>query len=304
MNTIKIGSRGSKLALAQTNYIINLLEEHYPDINIELVIIKTTGDIDRISSLEIIGGTGVFTKKIEQALLDKTIDIAIHSAKDLPSADTDGLIIGAVPERGPVEDVWIAKDNLKLADIKLKSVVGTSSPRRRAMLLHTRPDLTVRDIRGNIETRLRKLMYSEYDALIMARAGLYRLCFDNKITEILSPHTFIPAPGQGALAVQIRCDDKNIAEIISPINDEHAYRCLSIERMLLKKLNAGCSTAIGGIADYDGNEIKLKAAIFNKDGSKRLEASDKITDELSNDLLVEKVINSLIKQGAIALING
>jgi len=304
MNTIKIGSRGSKLALAQTNYIINLFRKKHLDINVKLIIIKTTGDTDRISSLEKIGGTGVFTKKIEQALINKTIDIAVHSAKDLPSVDANGLMIGAVPERGPIEDVWIAKDNSSFADTKPGSVVGTSSPRRKAMLLHMRSDLIVRDIRGNIETRLSKLSLSGYDALIAARAGLYRLGFDDETTEILSPDIFIPAPGQGALAVQIRCDDKNIKEIVSLLNDEQAHRCLNIERLLLKKLNAGCSTAIGGIAYCDINEVWLKAVIFNKNGSKRLDASDKITAELSNELLVDKVMNSLIKQGAIALIDG
>jgi len=299
---IKIGTRGGQLALAQTDYVIDLLRKKYAGINIERTVIKTKGDIDKISSLGTIGGDGVFTKGIEQALLDNVIDIAVHSAKDLPSIMTDKLTIGAVPPRENCADVWISKQNNSLSQTTTGSLVGTGSPRRQAMLLNMRPDLKVAGIRGNIETRMDKLNKGEYDALIMAYAGLKRIDLDYKITEILPTEYFIPAPGQGALVVQIRKDDNKMARIVTSIDHAPSHRCLDIERLLLRKLNAGCSTPIGGWAYFNNNNIFLRAAVLDKDGKSRLYAERNCAPEISDEALVDDVIDQLNSQGAKGII--
>ena len=303
MNIIRVGTRGSKLALVQANHIIDLIKSNQPDLKIELIKIKTTGDIDKLSPLNNVGDIGVFTKQIELELQNRSIDIAVHSAKDLPSVDTTGLIIGAVPARALCEDVWISRQGLKLSDIDPNSIVGTSSPRRRAMLLNQRPDLHVRNIRGNIETRLRKLNDGDYDALVMAHAGLQRLGLDDKITEALSPESFIPAPGQGALAVQIRNDDETISRLVNTINHPPSFRCLKIERMLLQILKAGCSAAVGGLTKLENNKISLSAVVLDRDGKNRLFASNKIASDQPDEMLVDEVTKSLFAQGAKALID-
>jgi len=212
-NIVKVGTRGSFLALTQTRTVIKQLSEKFPKYEFELVTISTAGDVDRVTALDKIGGIGLFTKKIEHELLDKNIDVAVHSAKDLPSVMTDGLVIGAVPVRFPGEDAWLSRDGLKLAEVPSGTIVGTGSPRRQAQLRHLRPDLEVRDIRGNIETRLRKMKEGPYRAVLMARAGLERGGFADEITELLDPEQFVPAPGQGALAIQIRSGDDRLQEI-------------------------------------------------------------------------------------------
>jgi hydroxymethylbilane synthase len=302
MKTIRLGTRGSLLATAQANLIAELLGHYRPEYNYELIKITTTGDSDIQSPLPEIGGTGVFTKKIERELLNGTIDMAIHSAKDLPSVMTDGLIIGAVPKRADANDVWLSRNGQKLAEIESGSVVGTGSPRRQAMLLNYRPDLKVKDIRGNIQTRLRKLKDSEYDALIMAHAGLVRSGLADNITEILTDDIFLPAPGQGALAAQIRSDDIRIADLVKPIDDSDSHRCLDTERRLLYKLNAGCSAAVGGLAEIKNGELTLQAAVLDKSGSKRIRSSGKSISEKDDLKLVDYVVNDLFSQGAKELI--
>jgi hydroxymethylbilane synthase len=215
---------------------------------------------------------------------------------------TDGLILGAVPKRAPFEDVWLSREGQKLTEIPAENVVGTSSPRRRAQLLNTRPDLRVADVRGNIETRLRKLTDGLYDALIMARAGLERAGLEGAITEILPVDKFIPAPGQGALAVQIRQDDEEVKEITGTINDIGSHRCLEIERALLARLKAGCSTPIGGICWIENDGLSLEAVVLDRDGKKRLFESHRIMFGEDDNQLVDKVVEGLLAQGADKLI--
>jgi len=302
MNVIRIGTRGSLLAIAQANLVAESLSRHHPEFNYELVKITTAGDTDIQSSLPEIGGIGVFAKKIEQELLNSVINIAVHSAKDLPSVMTEGLTIGVVPKRAAVDDVWLSRDARKLSAIKPGSVVGTGSPRRQAMLLNYRPDLKVKDIRGNIQTRLRKLENGEYDALIMAHAGLVRSGLADKITEILSYEIFLPAAGQGALVVQIRNNDIKTADLIKPIDDHDSHRCLNTERRLLYKLNAGCSAAVGGLAEIKNGELFLQAAVLDKSGSRCLRSSGKSISEKDDFRLVDDVANGLYSQGARKLI--
>jgi hydroxymethylbilane synthase len=302
MKTIKIGTRGSLLAIAQAKSVADLLAAKHSEFKFELAEITTKGDTDTKSALQNMGGVGVFTKKIETKLLDRAIDIAVHSAKDLPSSMTDGLAIGAVPIRGSIEDVWISKHGKNLKQIESNSVVGTGSPRRQAMLVRLRPDLKVKDIRGNVQTRIAKLDDDDYDALIMARAGLERTGLKDRVTEVLSVDDFLPAPGQGALVAQIRSDDGEMAGLVNSIDDANSHRCLDIERLLLYKLNAGCSAAVGGLAVIENGDLTLKAAVLDKAGRKNLSASGRSSKAADDEMMVDGVVNDLFSQGARALI--
>ncbi|MBN1213598.1 MAG: hydroxymethylbilane synthase [candidate division Zixibacteria bacterium] len=301
-NLVKIGTRGSRLALWQASHVMALLKEKNPGIKFETVIIKTSGDTDRVTALEKIGGTGLFTKKIEQELLNNTIDIAVHSAKDLPSVMTGELTIGAVPDRAPCEDVLLSRDGKKLPFISAGAIIGSGSPRRRAQLLHMRPDLKVTDIRGNVETRIKKMQEGQYNALIMARAGLERLGYSDIITEILEPDRFVPAPGQGALVVQVREDDDFCKELTGTVNRPGAHRMLAIERMLLARLQAGCSTPVGGWARVEDGQVCLTATVLDIEGTRRLYVTRKMDFKQANETLVDAVVEQLLADGAGELI--
>lgn len=300
----KIGSRGSKLSQIQTNSIIDLLRQAHPQIKIESVIIKTTGDIDTSTSLEKLGGSGAFTKQIEESLLGGKIDIAIHSAKDLPSKMSERLAIAAVPRRGPCQDAWLSNKGVSFSQIKPGSKIGTSSPRRSAMLLNMRRDLVISYLRGNVETRIKKLRQGEYDGIVLALAGLTRLGLQNAAAAVFSPETFIPSPGQGALAVQIRADDTGLAQIMRKINHEESHRCLNIERGLLRKFSAGCDIAFGCWARYIENGIRLSAAVLDKNGERRVDADDVVAFDRPDDELVNNVYEQLSRLGALELIKG
>ncbi|MFZ5979069.1 MAG: hydroxymethylbilane synthase [Candidatus Zixiibacteriota bacterium] len=301
---VKVGTRGSFLALTQTRTVIQQLSEKNPELQFELVIINTAGDIDRVTALDKIGGAGLFTKKIEQELLAGNIDIAVHSAKDLPSVMTAGLTLGAVPVRLPGEDAWLSRDGMKLTEVPSGTVVGTGSPRRQAQLRYLRPDLEVHDIRGNVETRLRKMKEGPYQAILMARAGLARAGFSGKITEILDPEKFVPAPGQGALAVQIRAGDLRLRAVTAPLDDPCSRRTLTVERSLLARLQAGCSTPVGGQARLENGHLSLTAVLLDIAGKTRLFVSHHIDESQPDDVLLERVVNELLSQGAKELLAG
>lgn len=242
---IRIGSRASKLAMAQTQLVIDLIKKNVPDIELQIVQVKTEGDLDTNSPLANMGGQGVFTKNLELHLINGDIDMAVHSAKDLPSRENPVLQIAAIPPRGYSEDVLISRSDNTLDRLPPKSRVGTSSPRRKAMILYARPDLEISDLRGNIETRLRKLDDGSLDAIVLARAGLHRPGMADRITQILEPHRFVPAAGQGALAVQIRRGDSAPEKIACAIDDPPSRRAYAIEKKVLEILSAGCHSAIG-----------------------------------------------------------
>ena len=303
-NIIKVGTRGSQLAQGQTDYVIHLLQQKHLNVQFEKTVIKTAGDTDRKSSLENIGGTGVFTKKIEKELLDSAIDIAVHSAKDLPSRMTDGLTIGAVPQREDCVDVWISRRNIKLMEASPGASIGSGSPRRAALILNMRPDLKIENIRGNIETRLKKLDDGEFDAIIMAYAGLKRIGLEDRFTEILPPEIFLPAAGQGALVVQVRQDDNEVIDVVRAIDHPISHRCLDIERLLLFKIKAGCSAPAGCWARIENNRIKLSAVVLDKDGKRRLNADNESNIETPDEEIVDDVVEQLYKQGAEQIIAG
>ncbi len=300
----KIGTRASRLALAQTGQVAAQLARLNPNVHFETVTITTEGDADRRTALENLGGQGLFTKRIEQALLDHEIDIAVHSAKDLPSVMTEGLLLAAVPERESACDAWLGSSGTKLADVRPGAVVGTGSPRRRAQLLNHRPDLKVEGIRGNVDTRLRKLSEVKYDAIIMAHAGLIRAGLADQITELLDPEAFIPAPGQGALAIQTRIDDDASIKLAQTLDHTDSHRAADIERKLLELLGAGCSTPVGGYARLDEDRWYLTAVVLDNRGKTRLCVNHDIALTEDNDALLGHVVNSLLKQGARELIAG
>ncbi len=258
--TLIIGSRGSQLALWQANHIASRLGRLGVQTQIE--IIRTTGDHLQTASLVQAGGKGLFTKEIEDALLNGTIDLAVHSLKDLPTDNREGLTIAAIPQR---EDARDAMAGCALNELKPGARVGTSSGRRGAQLLNLRPDLTVEPIRGNVDTRLRKLKEGQFDAIMLAAAGLRRLGLEREITQLFTPDEICPAPGQGALAIQTRLDDVAL-EVCSALNDPRTSECVRCERSVLAALGGGCQLPVGVFAETDGESLHVRAIALSLDG--------------------------------------
>ncbi len=266
MNRLRMGSRGSMLALAQSNWVKGQIEAHYPDLQVELSIIKTSGDqfIDR--PIAAVGGKGVFTKEIEDALLNRTIDLAVHSMKDLPTELPAGLHIAAVPVREDCRDVLVTKDNLKLAELRRGARLATGSLRRQAQLLHYRGDLVITPIRGNVDTRLRKLDQGEADGLIMAAAGLKRIGRGERIGEYLADEVCVSAVAQGALAIEAR-DDGAVRELLRFLHDDGAEAETLAERALLRRLSGGCHVPVGARARAAGSILEMIAIVASPDGA-------------------------------------
>jgi hydroxymethylbilane synthase len=291
---LTIGSRASDLALWQTHYVRDLLLSRYPALEISIKIIQTTGDKILDSSLSLIGGKGVFTKELEIALLEGEIDIAVHSLKDLPTLLPDGLGLGAIPERASVEDVFLSKDtNARLMDLPDGATIATGSMRRTAQLLTKRPDFRIVDIRGNVPTRIRKMLESNWDGMILARAGLDRLGLTAQIAHTISLEWILPAAGQGALGIECRCDDANTLEILAPLNHQDTRQSVTAERSLLKALGGGCQVPIGANGKIVGNALELSGCIAAMNGESLVRAvhtgnttrAGQIGEELAKTLL-------------------
>ncbi|MGI8842187.1 MAG: hydroxymethylbilane synthase [Gemmatimonadaceae bacterium] len=266
VRTLAVGSRGSPLALAQTRAVVVALQSHHPEVGCEIRRITTKGDVMRDVPLATIGGRGVFADAIEEALLAGEIDFAVHSAKDLPSITTDGLLIAAYPEREDARDVLISHAG-GLEALPFGARVGTSSQRRACQLLASRPDLSVRDLRGNVDTRLRKLDEDACDAIVLAAAGLIRLGLTSRITEWLPTDVMLPAPGQGALAIEIRAGDEELHELIAPLGHQPTAIALTAERAFLAHLGAGCAAALAAFATVPATgTVTLQAMIGAPDG--------------------------------------
>ncbi|MFH0788756.1 MAG: hydroxymethylbilane synthase [Pseudomonadota bacterium] len=265
--TIAIGTRGSPLALQQTSWVTRVLSEAYPHFQIQLVVIKTTGDKILDVPLAAIGGKGLFVKEIEEALLDKRIDLAVHSMKDMPGDLPEGLKIGAVPVREDPRDVLISRDQVLLKDIPRQTKIGTSSLRRKAQLLNQRPDLEIVSLRGNLDTRLKKIDSEGLAGIILAAAGLHRMGLENRISHYLELDTSLPAVGQGALALEIRQEDLWLQEHLSVIHHQATALCTQAERSFLNRLQGGCQVPIAGHARLQGQQIILKGLIASLDGS-------------------------------------
>ncbi|MDJ0757131.1 MAG: hydroxymethylbilane synthase [Ardenticatenaceae bacterium] len=257
-----IGSRKSKLALWQTHYVAGQLERRWPPLTCQIVHFDTQGDqiIDR--PLPEIGGKGLFTAELENGLRTGIIDLAVHSLKDLPVEDAPGLTLGAITARADVRDALVSKNNLTLEELPKGTVVGTSSPRRALQLNLMRPDLQVRSIRGNVETRVKKVLEGPYDAAVLAMAGLVRLEMTAVISEIFPLEQILPAPGQGALAVQCRAADDEVLTLLRAIDDAAARNATTAERIFLAELGGGCSAPVGALATVEGDhQLKLRAFV-------------------------------------------
>ncbi|OHC04620.1 MAG: hydroxymethylbilane synthase [Planctomycetes bacterium RIFCSPLOWO2_12_FULL_40_19] len=293
-NKIVIGSRGSKLALIQANWVKSQLEKANKEIEFIIEIIKTTGDKITDVPLSKIGNIGLFTKELENALLDKKVDLVVHSAKDVPTEIPDHLEIGAVTKREDPHDVLISRGNVSLKDLPKDAKLGTSSLRRRSQVLAVRPDLEIVDLRGNLDTRLNKLDSGELDAILVARAGLIRLGLADKASEIIPYDIMLPAVSQGALCIEIREIDKKVKNLIRSLIDYNSMFEIKAERALLARLQGGCQIPIGAHAEviYPSN-LKMEAVVCSLDGTTviRDTVDGKVDDfstmgiELANKLL-------------------
>lgn len=297
MKSIKIASRASKLALIQSNHIRNLLTNLCSDVEISIVKVSTKGDHDKSDFLYKSESVGFFTSEVEKAILDGRADLAVHSLKDLPTTVTTGLVVAAVPKRESAADALVASGQVTcLDDLPAGATVGTSSLRRIAQLHHFRPDLKIVPLRGNVETRVRKVTTGQIDAIVVAQAGLNRLGLSDKISAILPLQEFIPAPAQGALAVQIRTGDGELAELVSQIDDKHSRITAETERCVLAATQGGCSIPLGAYAQIQGDTIIIDAMVCDIEGEKyiRLSKTGPI-DEAK--ICAEKLAQELLTSG-------
>lgn len=298
--TIRLGTRASALARWQADWVAARLMEF--GARIELVFIKTGGD-GTTTPITQSSGQGLFTKEIQRALLDDRIDLAVHSLKDLPTERIDGLGLAAVPERESPRDAFISNQVTEIERLQSGARVGTGSRRRQSQLLHARPDLAVLDIRGNVETRLQKLDDGEYDAIILAEAGLNRLGLAGRITQLLPPTTMLPAIGQGALGLETRLDDQTTITAAKRLDDANTHACVRAERALLAALRGGCLAPVGAWGRFEGAQLHLDAVVLSTDGTTRLSASV-AGDTSAAVTLGEEAARQLIEQGATELIAG
>ncbi|MCD4721131.1 MAG: hydroxymethylbilane synthase [Desulfobacula sp.] len=263
---IRIGTRGSKLALWQANFIKSEIMRLFPDLDVELNIIKTTGDRITDRPLAMIGGKGLFVKEIENALINNDIDLAVHSMKDMPGELPEGLIIGAIPKRENPFDVLISKNKCLLVDYEKGAKIGTSSLRRASQIKHIRPDVIIESIRGNLDTRIKKLKSGEYDAIVLAAAGLIRLDQESEITEYIDETIMIPAVGQGALCIETRENDGDIALIMEKLDHHDTRVCVTGERAFLKQIEGSCHIPVACFGKIIDNEVGLTAVVASVDG--------------------------------------
>ena len=287
-----IGSRGSKLALIQAEWAKAKLSVLNPSIDLRIEIIKTSGDV-KSEPLSVIGGKGVFTKELEDALLDRRIDIAVHSLKDLPTIVSDGLAIAAICEGEDPRDVLVLQVNSDLScsslnDLPVGAVVGTSSPRRLAQLAHLRPDLLIKDLRGNVDTRLRKLDEGQYDAVILAAAGLRRLGLEQRISAAIPAEQMLPAVGQGAIGIEIRRDDLDAMNIVKKLDHGPTRTACTAERALLHALGGGCQLPIAAHCVVHDQELRIDGLVASRDGKQivrdHLDGSSNVAEELGVEL--------------------
>jgi hydroxymethylbilane synthase len=295
---IIIGSRGSDLALWQSNFIKSELQKRNKNLKVEIKIIKTTGDKILNVALSKIGDRSLFTKELEVALLSKEIDLAVHSLKDLQTQIPDGLKLSAVTKRHPVEDVLISKKKgVTLQSLKENAIIATGSLRRRSQILHLRPDLKIEELRGNVPTRIKKFLSSKWDGIILARAGVERLKLQKYISSIISADEILPAVGQGALGIEINEENNFVDEILKSIHHEETYNAVLAERALLRTLEGGCQVPIGAYAVVKPNGLYLDALVGSIDGTltfrKKMRGSKDMPEQLG-----KKLAKDLIKAGA------
>ena len=264
---IRIGTRGSQLALWQANWVKSKLEDLYPDLKIELEVIKTSGDKILDVPLAKVGGKGLFVKEIEQALMDGQIDIAVHSMKDMPGDLPESLCIGVIPEREVPYDILISQGDKPIKQLPNGARVGTSSLRRASQLLYMRPDIEIFPLRGNLDTRIKKLTSENLDAIILAGAGVKRLNLEHVISEYIDPEIILPAVGQGALCIEVRKADPPVHELIAPLDHAETNRIVKSERAFLKRLEGGCQVPMAAFGRIDADTLTLAGMVAETDGS-------------------------------------
>ncbi len=303
---LRLGTRGSDLAQWQTNYVADRLKQIKPNLITEISIISTKGDRVVDTPLPMIGGKGVFTAELETALRNKEIDVAVHSLKDLPTENPAGLTVGAIPVRADAADVLVSREQYTLETLPEGAVIGTSSHRRAAQLLYQRPDLKMMDIRGNIDTRVRKALAADgpYDAILLAKAGLTRLKMDHVINQILTFDQMLPAPGQGALGIQCR-DERESLEMIAPIQHLSTALAVTAERSFLAGLGGGCSIPVAAYAyECEPGVFTIKGRVCAVDGSRQIEVEihfEAINQEVARQAGSE-LAQQAVKQGADQLL--
>ena len=297
--TLRIASRASQLALWQARHVADLIRATEPGVSVEIVEISTTGDRDRFSALSQMGGQGVFTREVQAAVLEGRADLAVHSLKDLPTVPTEGLCLAGVPERAARFDALVLPHSRvgSLDDLPPGAKVGTGSLRRRAQLLHLRPDLRFEEVRGNVETRLRKVDDGEYDAIVLAEAGLRRLGLAGRISAVLAPPLVYPAVGQAALGLECRVDDSFTSEILGRLTDQVALTEVLAERACLRELKAGCHAPVGVLTRFEGDRLTLEGVVLSRDGQERITAQATST-AVTAEALGRCVAQLLMAQGA------
>lgn len=290
---ITIGTRGSKLALWQANYIADCIRTQYPDVDVSLLHIVTTGDKILDVPLAKIGGKGLFTKELETAMLNGEIDLAVHSLKDMPTQLPEGLLLAAITERADAGDAFISPKYGTVENLPQGAKLGTSSLRRKAQLLKYRPDLTICDLRGNLDTRLKKLDTGDLDAIILAVAGLKRLGWQERITQVLPNDICLPAVGQGALAIEARSNDEEVLELLAFLNHQETRWAVEAERAYLAEVEGGCQIPIGVYGKMEQEVLQLEAVILSVDGMRQVRQTisgapteaKQLGQELAQDML-------------------
>ncbi|MCA9257837.1 MAG: hydroxymethylbilane synthase [Planctomycetales bacterium] len=300
---LRIGARGSKLARWQCDWIADQLRE--AGVEVELVVIRTQGDVEQSGPVRDLGIQGVFTNEIQQALLRKEIDLAVHSLKDVPTAAVEGLCVAAVPRREDPSDAFVSLESRSFETLPHGARIGTGSMRRQAQLAARRRDVEIVGIRGNVDTRLQKLADGQFEAIILAAAGLRRLGLGDRITHLLGPPEMLPAPGQGALGLECRCDDQATLEAIAPLNHQPTRLAVVAERQVLATLRGGCSTPVGTWGRFEAAKLHLDAIVASLDGQQVLRASlacDACSSDDQAREIGQAVAASLLQQGAAQLV--
>ncbi|MFY9254568.1 MAG: hydroxymethylbilane synthase [Fuerstiella sp.] len=303
-HVIRIATRSSKLALWQAEHVKSLIETTSPEFTVEIVHVKTVGDANQTDALREFGGTGVFTREVQHSVLQQETDIAVHSLKDLPTLESSGLKLAGVPDRAPHFDALLLPGGQtieSLDEIAEVARIGTGSPRRQTQLLNVRPDLQMLEIRGNVDTRIRKLDDGQFDAIILAEAGLRRLGLADRISMILAPPLVLPAVGQGAIGIECREDDERVQQVLAKLTNTDVLSAVTAERSLLAALRAGCHAPLGALTMLDGDNLGLQGVLLSLDGTTRLEATSQGHRNEAADLGIA-VAEQLLSQGGDKLV--
>lgn len=298
------GTRGSALALRQTGLVVAALRAAHPRLEVQVVELRTEGDRDRGTPLSVLGGKGIFVKELELALLERRLDVAVHSLKDVPSTLPDGLILAAIAKRGDVRDALVSRDGRTLAELPSGARIGTGSRRRRAELLRLRPDVEPVEVRGNVETRIRRVREGALDAVVLAAAGLERLGRLDEASQVFSVDELLPAIGQGALAVETRAGDTETLRLLAALDDAETHRCVRAERAFLRRLGGGCTTPAAAYCVQVGDELLLRGLVAGEDASS---GNTVLREALQGpasepETLGERLAAALAERGALALI--